>query len=65
MGELNGELRLLKYQKGKTTEDRFFLVDHLDARPAKTRELTGLSVNKMNLKKVTVDPIGRLRWAND
>ena len=65
MGEYDGELRLFKYQKGVTTRDRFSLVDHADARESKTDKFTEVSVGKMTFRKVTVDPLGRLRWAND
>lgn len=48
-----------------STEQKVFLVSANDARKSNDRVLESKRVNRLRGKKVTVDPIGRIRWAND
>ncbi|MCH7791347.1 MAG: type II CRISPR RNA-guided endonuclease Cas9 [Planctomycetes bacterium] len=76
MGEMfmmdgdDGERVLCTVRKMDQVNGRLHYKAHTDARPA--GDLTPLNLylspdamRKCNAKKVTVDPIGRIRWAND
>jgi CRISPR-associated endonuclease Csn1 len=65
--EIDGRQRLAKMRTSKSTENKikFSLVE--DAR--KTYRPINVNINtlftKYHARKVTVDPLGRIRWAND
>jgi len=65
--EFDGESRLMVVSKLVSTQKRVHLVDARDARKSSEKEDVGLSPNslieKYRARKVTVDPIGRIRWA--
>lgn len=71
LAQVDGREQLLVYNTSASTSGqmRFFL--HLDARPlsaedaAKKRKRMAFQPNTLIARKVVVDPLGRLRWAND
>lgn len=48
-----------------STQQRIHLVDARDARRSSDKKDVGKTPNSFNGRKVTVDPLGRIRWAND
>ena len=65
LANVDGQERLLVFVTSPSTEQKLSFVEHTDARASKGRKLVNSSANKLNARKVTVDPIGRIRWAND
>ena len=67
--EENGEERLMVVSTLVSTQKRIHLVDACDARRSSEKKDIGLTPNsligKYKARKVTVDPLGRVRWAND
>ena len=63
LADINGTQHLLVYVTAVPGQIR--LVNHTDARPSKNRKLFRMSPNQFNAQKITVDPLGRIRWAND
>lgn len=61
--------RLMVVSSLVSTQKRIHLVDANDARKASRKKDLGLTptslVEKYHARKVTVDPLGRIRWAND
>ncbi len=64
LAEHKGQAKLWCFSSVVSTNGQIMFVDHADARPSHDARF-GLSVNKFRGRKVTVDPLGRIRWAND
>ncbi len=64
-GTFNGQERLVVVRTSVSTENRIVFVIHTDARRDKTIKKFSPTVNTLNARKVTVDPLGRIRPAND
>jgi hypothetical protein len=62
-----GDGRLMAFNHGVSTDGKIYFRLPTDARPANDREKFIVNANTMsrNARKVTVDPLGRIRWAND
>jgi CRISPR-associated endonuclease Csn1 len=65
LATLKGKERLVWFRTGASTQGQLYFVDHTDARPDKTAVKFVATANSLKAKKVTVDPLGRIRWAND
>ena len=65
LGTFKGRERLVRFITAASTQGQIYFVDHCDARPGSTREKFAVKANTLRGRKVTVDPIGRIRWAND
>lgn len=65
LAEIKGEKRLLKYKTGASTQGQMYFVDSNDARPDKRAKKFATKANTLKARKVTVDILGRIRWAND
>lgn len=70
--EENGRETLAILRTSVSTESKFTFVEHSDARKSQksvdnfnSARPIRKTVNTLNARKVLVDPIGRLRWAND
>ena len=67
LADLDGAEVLLVVQTLIQTEKKVYFAVHTDAR--RKKQLVRASVNTMftryKIRKVTVDPLGRIRWAND
>jgi hypothetical protein len=69
-GTFKGKLRLVKFKTAASTTRQMIFVEHTDARrdsgniEAEKFSATPDSLDKQ-ARKVTVDPLGRIRWAND
>ncbi|MGC9455757.1 MAG: type II CRISPR RNA-guided endonuclease Cas9 [Phycisphaerae bacterium] len=60
-----GTERLLQFRTGAATTGQLFFTDARDARPASKKEAFSAYANTLDVRKVTVDPLGNVRWAND
>lgn len=67
LARINGEERLLKLRTSKSTEKKLIFQFSEDARKTykPIRTTCNTLFTKYHAKKVTVDPLGRIRWAND
>ncbi|QEG35994.1 type II CRISPR RNA-guided endonuclease Cas9 [Bythopirellula goksoeyrii] len=61
----NDEQRLLTFQTAASTIGQMRFIAHNDARKSKNLSLINFSASTLSGRKVTVDPLGRIRWAND
>ncbi len=69
LANLEGEEFLLSMRTSAQTEQKMEFTVHTDARKKKERKKINMNVNtilsKYKARKVTVDMLGRVRWAND
>ncbi len=63
--EFDGQERLVVVQTLVSTQPRAHIVDANDARPSTKKRNVGKRIGALRARKVTVDPLGRIRWAND
>ncbi len=63
--ESDSEQQLLKYATAASTSQQMWFVEHTDARKKKDQKTHSFSPNTLDARKVTVDLLGRIRWAND
>ncbi len=64
-GTFRGREGLYKYVKSQSLTQQMFFVLHTDARKDRDRDLVSAYPNTLDAVKVLVDPIGRIRDAND
>jgi hypothetical protein len=57
--------RLVWFRTGASTQGQLYFVDHRDARPDKDADRFVATANSLSGRKVAIDPLGRLLWAND
>lgn len=60
-----GEEKLLTFKTAASTQGQIYFAEHNDARKGSEYRKHVASANTLNAQKVTVDPLGRIRWAND
>lgn len=65
LAELDGREILMVVSTLVSTQKRIHVVPACDARRSSERADRGLTPNSLKARKVTVDPLGRIRWAND
>ena len=65
LGTFKGAERLVWFKTGASTQGQLYFVEHTDARPDKEVAKFATTANSLKAKKVTVDLLGRIRWAND
>jgi hypothetical protein len=65
LGTFKGVQRLARFSTAASTQGQIYFIDHTDARPSAKVQKYAVMANTLQARKVTVDPIGRLRWAND
>ena len=65
IGNVDGQEKLLVFVTSPATTQQLFFVEHTDARRSKEKKKCSFTPNTLDARKVTVDPIGRIRWAND
>jgi CRISPR-associated endonuclease Csn1 len=65
LGTFKGKEQLVRFVTAASTQGQLYFVPHTDARPSK--EVTKYAVKAGTLvgRKVMVDVLGRIRWAND
>ena len=64
-GNFKGKERLVCYKTGASTQGQLYFAAHTDARRGSDYEKLAVNANTLRGRKVTVDPLGRIRWAND
>jgi CRISPR-associated endonuclease Csn1 len=57
--------RLLVFKTAASTQGQIYFAEHLDARRSSDQAKFVATANSLDARKVTVDPLGRIRWAND
>jgi len=65
LANIKGQERLLCYRTSASTQGQIYFVDHRDARKSADTQKFVANANTLNARKVTVDMLGRIRWAND
>ncbi len=66
LAKVNGDVQLLILQTAISTNRRLIFAKHTDARKSdKVQKIAYSPRDFGDLRKVTVDPLGRIRWAND
>jgi len=60
-----GEEKLLVFTTGASTQGQLYFVEHTDSRRSTEARKFAATANSLDARKVTVDPLGRVRWAND
>jgi CRISPR-associated endonuclease Csn1 len=60
-----GEQRLLVFKTAASTQGQIYFAEHTDARRSSEQKKFVATANSLDARKVTVDPLGRIRWAND
>jgi CRISPR-associated endonuclease Csn1 len=64
-GTFKGKEQLVRLITSVSTERKMSFAPHTDARPSKELTKYSVNANTLNARKVIVDVLGRLRWAND
>jgi CRISPR-associated endonuclease Csn1 len=57
--------RLLTFKTASSTQGQIWFAEHTDARKSSDYKQFVANANTLDARKVTVDALGRLRWAND
>jgi CRISPR-associated endonuclease Csn1 len=69
LADWDGEEKLLVYRTAASTQGQIYFVEHCDARKDKDAKKYVATANSLigarKARKVTVDPLGRVRWAGD
>jgi hypothetical protein len=65
LGVFKGVQRLVCFNTAASTQGQLYFVAHTDARPRAKVAKYAVMANTLVGRKVTVDPLGRIRWAND
>lgn len=60
-----GEEKLLMFKTAASTQGQIYFAEHIDARRSSDQAKFVATANSLDARKVTVDPLGRIRWAND
>ena len=56
---------LLTFKTAASTQGQIYFALHTDARRSSDQAKFVATANSLDARKVTVDPLGRIRWAND
>ena len=65
LAQWKGEEKLLAYRTAASTQGQIYLVEHSDARKSSNVRKYAANANTLDARKVTVDPLGNIRWAGD
>lgn len=63
--DIKGEERLLTLKTAASTSGQMFFAEHTDSRKSTSYKKFSFYPSSFDGRKVTVDPLGRIRWAND
>jgi CRISPR-associated endonuclease Csn1 len=61
----NGDEKLAVFTTAASTSGQMWFVEHTDARKSSDCKKYTSMISTLDCRKVTVDPLGRVRWAND
>lgn len=56
---------ILTFKTAASTQGQLYFAHHTDARRSSEQMKYVFKANTLEAKKITIDPIGRIRWAND
>lgn len=65
LGTVDGVERLLAFKTAASTQGQLYFSDQYDGRRSGDQSKHVFTANSLKARKVTVDPLGRVRWAND
>jgi len=65
LADVKGEEELLVYNTAASTSGQMWFYANCDARKQSDRKKLSFTPNTLQARKVTVDLLGRVRWAND
>lgn len=65
LADWKGEQKLLTFKTAASTQGQIYFADNTDARKSAAYKQFVCNCNTLKGRKVTVDPLGRIRWAND
>ena len=60
-----GQEILLTFKTAASTQGQIYFAEHADARRSSEQKKFVANASTLDARKVTVDPLGRVRWAND
>ena len=63
--ENDGKSLLLQFKTAASTQGQIYFSSSTDARKSSDQEKLVFSANTLRGKKITICPLGRIRWAND
>lgn len=62
---IRGRAGLYVFKTAASTQGQIYFVSHTDARPSGKADKFAVKANTLHGEKVTIDPLGRIRTAND
>lgn len=65
LADWKGERKVLKFKTAASTQGQIYFSSHIDARKSSDYQKHVATANSLKAKKITIDPLGRVRWAND
>jgi CRISPR-associated endonuclease Csn1 len=65
LAKWKGDEKLLTFKTAASTQGQIYFAEHTDARRSSEHKKFVATANSLDARKVTVDPLGRIRWAND
>lgn len=65
LAKWKGETKLLQFKTAASTQGQLYFVEPTDARRSADQRQFVFTANTLDARKATVDPLGRIRWAND
>lgn len=65
LADWKGDQKLLTFKTAASTQGQIYFAEHTDARRSSDQTKFVATANSLVAKKITVDPLGRTRWAND
>jgi len=65
LADWKGEEKLLVFRTAASTQGQLYFSEHTDARRSSEQAKHVATANSLQARKVTIDPLGRPRWAND
>ena len=57
--------KILTFKTAASTQGQIYFADQYDARRSSEQKKVVFNANTLKAQKITVDPLGRVRWAND
>jgi CRISPR-associated endonuclease Csn1 len=60
-----GEPRVLSFKTAASTQGQIYFADQYDARRSGDQTKFVATANSLDARKITIDTLGRIRWAND
>ncbi len=65
LAQWKGEEKILKFKTAASTQGQIYFCGHTDARKSSEYKKYAANANTLNARKITIDPLGRVRWTSD